>query len=711
MARFFKIGPSFAALSVALAALSNSASAQEATASDTATPAAPGEIVVTAERRETTLQDTPLAITAITGAGLVQQGVRNPVDLASRVPSLQVGTSGQVYLRGVGTSNVNEASDPTVAVHVDGVYLARPQSVLAAGFYDVSRVEVLRGPQGTLYGRNATAGSINIITNKPEFDNKAQVAVEVGNYNSLITSGYANLALTDNLAVRASFQTVRHDGYLDSQVKTHPDGDSADSKSFRVQALYDNNDGFTALLRLDRTVDNGINTIYGAKTRTLGESEAASTDDERYPANNNSLYEGVSLELNQDVGPGTLTYLGAYRFSHDHKQSEYLPFDGAALFNNRDKTIQQELRYAGTFGPVDFVGGVFYFHEDNNVQTRFQSGDMYYAFIQNPTKSESIAVYGQATVSLTDALRATGGLRYTHDKKSRYGAGYLEDLDFVVQSQFATNAAEGAWNRVNWKAGLEYDVAPQVMAYAHASTGYKAGGYYDGEGPNNTFKPEDITAYEAGVKSRLFGNAVTLNLDGFYYDYKNLQVSTYADVTGSGAQSQVTLNAGKARSYGIEGALNAALTKADRLDVQIGLLHATYTSFYLEGGDEFSGSGNPVDYTGNKLAKSPGMTLNAGYEHDFEIFSGVLTLRAQTHYESSKYLDYHNFASTYQGGFTRSDVIATFKPDAASWSLSAYVRNIENNRPWIDLIPRSATVADGNVGAPRLYGARLTYDF
>jgi len=171
----------------------------------------PGDIVVTAQRRQESLQKTALAVTAIKGDKLVEQGVRNPTDLSTRVPSLQISTSGMVYLRGVGTSNVNEASDPTVASHVDGVYLARPSGVLAAGFYDIQRVEVLRGPQGTLYGRNATSGSINIISNQPEFKNSGALVAEIGNYGTLTTSGYGNLAVS-----RFRGQRLTVDSLLDS---------------------------------------------------------------------------------------------------------------------------------------------------------------------------------------------------------------------------------------------------------------------------------------------------------------------------------------------------------------------------------------------------------------------------------------------------------------------------------------------------------------
>ncbi len=699
----------------AFAQAANSGKPATDTGGATADASTDGDIVVTAQRRESSVQKTPLAITAIGGAELAEQGVRSPVELAARVPSLQIGTSGQIYLRGVGTANVNEVSDPTVATHVDGVYLPRPQGMLAAGIFDVARAEVLRGPQGTLYGRNATSGSINIISNQPVFEDKASLFLEAGNYDAFLAGGYLNVAASDTIALRAAFQTIRHDGYLTRPNATTLNGDSADTKAVRLQALYQPTDRLSVLLRGDYTQDGSLNNIYGSVIRRTGVDTDKSRSDITLPAYNNSKYGGVSGEINWEVGPGKLTYVGAYRETRENRGTTYLPYGGNQYYNNKNRTLQQELRYSGDVGAVSFVGGLFYFYEKNVIDVRVQSGpqpsDDYFAFLQNPVLARSYAAYGQATAHLTDTFRLTGGIRYTHDKKSRLGKGVLLDSNFNFLNQFATNDAAGSWDNVSWKAGVEYDVAPRIMLYADASTGFKAGGYYDGLPPGNTYAPEKVTAYEGGIKSRWLDNRLTVNIDAFYYDYRDLQVSTFADTTNSGVLSQVTLNAGKARSYGIESDISLKITPQDQIDLTVGYLNAKYINFDLPGGDQFSGIGNPIDYTGNQLAKAPHWTINGGYSHDFAIGSDTLSVRAQSHYESAKYLDYSNFAISRQGGFTRSDIMMTYKPGGKPWSVMAYVRNIENKRVWIDLIPRNGEIADGNVSAPRLYGVRVSYDF
>ncbi len=669
------------------------------------------QIEVTAQRRATNLQETPVAITALSEKDMAEQGIRSPSDIAARVPSLQISSSGQIYLRGLGTPNINEVSDPTVATHLDGVYLARPAGVVGAGIYDAARVEVLRGPQGTLYGRNATSGSINIVSKKPEFYNSGAVTVEAGNYATLVTSGYSNVALSDTLAVRASFQTNSHDGYLESQSELHPDIDSADSKSTRLQVAWEPSEDLSILLRADYTKDNGLRSSYGEVTKVLGAPTDLETSSGIFGAHNESTYGGYSLEVNLDTDIGTLTYLGAIRQVDQVFQSEYLPFAGKQLSYNHDMTNQQELRLAGEAGKLTYIGGLFYFDETNVVDVKYQAGDVYYQFDQNPVKARSAAVYGQSTYALTDDFRLTAGLRYTKDEKSRQGVGNLLDSDLAFLLEFTENNAKGTWSKVNWKLGAELDIAKHVMSYLNVSTGYKAGGYFDGTGPNNTFDPEDITAYEIGIKSSIFDNSIILNLDGFYYDYENLQVSTYADVTNSGVLSQVTLNAGEARSYGLEAEMRGMLTDLVSFDVSAGYLNAEYTSFYLESGDQFSGLGNAVDYSGNSLARSPKFTLNLGIERDFEFESGYLTARLQTHYESDKNLDYHNFEVTEQDSFTKTDVIVTYEPADGDWSVMGYVRNIEDDRQFVSLDPNTETVAYGNVSAPRTIGVRFTQQF
>lgn len=693
-----------------LVSLQAVAQTEEAESKDVA-PQAFEQIEVTAQRRATNLQETPVALTALSEKDMAEQGIRSPQDIAARVPSLQISSSGQTYLRGLGTPNINEVSDPTVATHIDGVYLARPSGVVGAGIYDAARVEVLRGPQGTLYGRNATSGSINIVSKKPEFYNSGAVTVEAGNYATLVTSGYGNVALSDTLAVRASFQTNSHDGYLESQTRLHPDIDSADSKSTRVQVAWQPSDDISVLLRADYTKDNGLRSSYGEVTAELDETRDLEHSTGQYDAYNDSSYGGYALEVNWDTEAGTLTYLGAIRQVDQDYRSEYLPFAGKTLGYVHDVTNQQELRFAGDSDDFTYITGLFYFDEVNDVDVNYQAGDVYYQFAQSPVKARSIAAYGQTTYSVTDTFRLTAGMRYTKDEKSRQGVGNLLDTDLAFIAEFTENDASGDWSKVNWKLGAEYNLAKDAMAYINISTGYKAGGYFDGTGPNNTFDPEDITAYEVGLKSTIFDKSVILNLDGFYYDYENLQVSTYADVTNSGVLSQVTLNAGEARSYGLEAEMRGMLSEWVSFDLSAGYLKAEYTSFYLESGDQFSGLGNPVDYSGNPLARSPKFTLNFGLERDFELSEGLLTTRLQIHYESDKNLDYHNFAVTHQDSYTKTDVIVTYEPDDGDWTLMGYVRNIEDDRQFVSLAPNTETVAYGNVSAPRTFGVRFTQQF
>lgn len=694
------------------------------------------EIVVTAQRREQTVQDVPLAVTAVGGEQLEQQGVRNIDNLGQTAPSLSITTGGggtQVFMRGIGSTNTNAEGDGAVAVHLDGIYLARANA-LDAQFYDISRVEVVRGPQGTLYGRNATAGAINIITNAPKFQYEGAASIEYGNYDTLITSGMVNAPVSDTLAIRGAFQSARHDGYLKviDGVDSRPgnDRDDQDNISGRLQLLFKPSDKFKATLRGDITHQGG------AGPSTVPYPLLSENPYDIYAnlnvSRDNTIFGG-SLEMEYDFGFATLTYLGGYRELQLKSYTEGLQPDShrPGFVDNNQKSWSNELRLSGGSDKLEWVAGAFLFNEKSTTDFRLRlASGLDLTFIQNPIKADSMAFFGQATYSLTDALRVTGGLRYTEDNKSRNGGTYLTTPEGAIVTQIAVNLADASWSSTDWKAGVEFDAGPDSLLYAQVATAYKAGGYFDGL-PPNTYDPEEIISYEVGTKNQFFDRRLQLNISAFYSDYSNLQVSAVETIAGEAAL--VTRNAGKASIYGVELETAFDFTPSDRVDFNGSWLHARYDEFVLPMGDPFVNNDANAglvrcyqadysqpgprkgDFSGCSLARTPEWSFTAGYSHNFELANGgSIVARAQTHFESAKELEFHGFETNHQGSFTKTDLSVTYvSPD--DWTLQAYVRNLEDKAVRTNANSNAqsgnALIGDSNYAAPRLYGVRFSANF
>ncbi|WP_044562406.1 TonB-dependent receptor [Azospirillum sp. B4] len=704
--------------------------APQATTAQAGAPQQLEDIVVTAERRQETTQKTPIAITAFSGDTLQQRGVSNSTDLNNMVPGLAVGNNGggsvQIAIRGIGSTNDTEVGDPAVAFNVDGVYMARSRAAIGS-LYDIDRIEVLRGPQGTLYGRNATAGSINVITKRPSEKFEGAAALDYGNYNSLQTSGMINVPVTDTLAVRAAFQTSRHEGYTNNGLSNNYNDE--DSQAGRLQIQLTPSETFKALLAFDYFHGGGTGAA-SAPTGQYAQFGSPWTFPVSRDGSEDHTNKGVTLTTDWDLSFATLTYVGSYREDSDFRRGGSTqsgtcaapsgPLCAATIFRSDENQTSHELRLANSDGPLKWVGGLYYFKENNDVLFALDpiAGITSLAFVQPKVTEESKAAFAQATYGLTDSLRLTGGLRYTEDTKARTGAteafGHIVGDTYVGGSALYRNDANLTWHSTNWKAGAEYDLAPDSMLYASVGTGYKAGGYGDGEPPNNNpYKPEKLTAYEVGVKNQFMDKRVQLNLTGFYYDYRDFQVSAIGQVAGQA--STVTVNAGTAEVYGTEVEGAVLLTPDDRVDGSVSYIHARYTDFVLASGDVFN-PGKAV-YTGNTLAKSPEWTINLGYQHMWDMASGaMITARVDSVYVVTQNLDYRNFAVTEQKAYTKTNLSLAYDDADRRWRVMAYVRNLENNAVLVVASPDTngsgnRLAGSGSYAPPRTYGVKVSATF
>ncbi|WP_229205114.1 TonB-dependent receptor [Duganella sp. Leaf61] len=680
------------------------------------------EVVVTAQRTPALESKTPVSMTVLGERQLVERGLDNPGDIGAAIPNVEFNnaTDGlRITMRGVSSADTTGKGDPSAAFMLDGVYIARPQ-IQNLSFYDLERVEVLRGPQGTLYGRNTTAGAVNVISKTPVDTFAFDAHAGIGNYRSREAGAMLNVPVNDTLALRAAVVAHRHDSYLrNGQGTPYALGLDRDDVSARLSAkirlhrdatlllradhsrVDDNNDSFVPDTNFYSGVSAGVPVWQGGSTRDLLTNRFISPNSTPSQGYSHKTTSSVGADLQWDLGAATLYYLGSHR-DYDQQQltnSYYRVAPGVALGVHQDfdgwyRQDSHEVRLASkATGPLTGQAGVYYFRERSSQSYTFRDLEAagltpYYAFPHGPTRSASKALFGQATYQVRGDLRLTAGARRTMDKKSRYGATSFQQASVFnpATDLQLLNAADLATNQTTWRLGADFDVTQSTMVYASIATGYKAGGFNDGcmagaqalgltcnpalAVPRTTlvYQPEQLRAYEAGVKTRFLDQRGALNVSVFSYDYTNLQLSGVAVVAG--APRFITGNAGEASVKGLELEGQFNLTAQDRLVYALSLLDAHYVRYSPDG---------VHSWNGNKLDRAPAHTVSLGYERSMRVGDGVLAAgldtRRSADYEiavASQLLRYRVPARTETGASLRYTVAG------GAWSVLARVKNLEN---------------------------------
>ncbi len=562
------------------------------------------EIVVTATKRETNLQNTPIAISAFSQKTLDEQKVKDVTDLARFVPSLafsQHGDQGSINLtmRGIGNDAAfTEVADPEVAIYIDGIYSPRAQGASVL-MYDMDRVEVDRGPQGTLYGRNATVGAINLITAKPTFDgDHGNIEVVGGSYNRFGVKGMLNAPVSDTLSFRLAFITDRHDGYANFQQPPNVPGIvrsafvtegkkyyAQDQRSGRFSALWKPNDRFTWNLNVEGYQDTGAPVIDLMQTPRPGQPMWSTLSDTA-PQTNRYTF-GVRSQMDYALTDkiGVSYIAGAQRTggsANNDSDAGALPPTGADTPANafqEDHTVSSQydaysheiqLKSTGK-NTVDWILGGYFSHETNKIRFDIDQRNGYRlgtfgwagSFIQADREIESKAVFGQAVWHLNDRIRLTGGLRYTDDTKKDVGGrnvtfagcpvgvdpalcqtGIFGAYPGVTAQQLVAllpgygisdNDVKGDWTKLTYLVRADADITDRVLAYASVGTGFKSGNIEDG---GRLAGPESLTNYEVGTKTKLFDGRATLNVAAYYEDFTGYQVNS--TLTTRDAQGNIT---------------------------------------------------------------------------------------------------------------------------------------------------------------------------
>jgi iron complex outermembrane receptor protein len=740
------------------------ASAQEQTAKSEDKKEDVFEVIqVTANRTSSAADETPVALSAVSDEGLRRAGVTNPTALADVVPNLSIDRVDglQITIRGVTSSDNTEKGDPSAAFLLNGVYIARPQAQ-EVSFFDIDRVEVLRGPQGTLYGRNTTAGVVNIIAAKPRDDFEANFNTAYGNFGNMQTNAMVNLPVNDKIAVRAAINIDQRDSFIEDVSGSGYDLDKfKNDKSARFSTLFHLTEDADWLVMLDYTSMTGKpqNTVLSSNfyqypfvaaeegKRGVDPIFLERSSDQRrqltyklaqQPSMDNStwgLHSELDWHLNDEL---TLSYLASYReFDRDEitttligRTADDSILAARSTWQAKYEQTSHELRLAYDIGNFQWQGGAYYFKEESGlalVLTGFvnptpnQPGYIF-GFPQDPTIAKSLAFFTQGTYHLSDELRATVGLRQTEDRKSRFGATIIhknldEPVAFMENGLDSLNLADRTYKKLTWKAGLDYDLADDVLLYGSVSTGYKAGGFNDGctaeqqsclsPRPESAiyYEPETLTAYEVGVKSRPL-ERVMLNANLFHYDYKDLQLSQVGSLCGG--PCTITTNAAAALIDGLELESIYRPTDAHKWTGSLTLLDARYDDYLVKDG---------VNFAGEQLARSPDWVFTAGYQYTHELADGAAVEFAVSSKFSEKYYIYSNqlFAQFMQPSYHKTDVTLTYNSADASWYAQLYGKNLEDEITVSGsaLAPGYPGASDGNLNFadPRLVGVRFGMSF
>jgi iron complex outermembrane receptor protein len=709
------------------------------------------EVLVTAQRVAAPESRTPVAMSVLGGGQLDKLGIDNAAAIGARLPNVHLDGAAdglRITIRGVSNSDATEKGDPSAAFMQDGVYIARPQAQTFA-FLDVDRIEVLRGPQGTLYGRNTTAGVVNVISNAPVQRLEGGASLALGNYSARIATGMLNVPFNSMLALRAAVAVHQHDSYLrNGQGSGYRLGQDRDDRSARLSARLALGQAGALLLRYEHaTQDGNIDNIVPDTNFFTGIAKGqpawygASTDERltnRFKPFNTRLEQGYNhksldsfgAELSWNMGPATLDYLGSHRKNENdflanfyYRVQPTLAIGVHENFRGEQRQDSHELRLSSNgSGPLKAQGGLYYFREESHQLYVFRDLQLlklppYYVFPHGPTVARSKAAFGQLTYSLSPALRATAGARRTSDDKSRVGStNFQQGPEFNPATDFKLlNDASLDTRKTTWKLGAEYDFAPAAMAYASVATGYKSGGFNDGCLAGSTalgipcpaaaavpagtlfYQPESLKSWEAGLKARFLDKRASINLAVFDYDYTNLQLSGVAIVAG--APRFVTQNAGVASVKGLEldGQLRAGA--ADSFSYGLTLLDAHYVSYHPNG---------VASWAGEPLDRAPRYVASLGWEHGFRLprallLAGIHARRSAAYNisVSSQLLQYRIPART------ASDLTLAYRPDGASWSLMARAKNLENKVQPITIDSFGMSVPSD----PRTFDIRFDYHF
>jgi outer membrane receptor protein involved in Fe transport len=690
-----------------------------------------GAIIVTAQKREERLQDVPIAVQTQTAEQLETRGIEGVQALGDVVPSLSVSSAvgfAITYLRGVGSTAIGPGIETPVSIYVDGVYYASSTSALF-DFNNISRIEVLKGPQGTLFGRNATGGLIQVVTADPSQHLQLKAGVSIDNY--LTTQGdiYVSGGIANGIAADISASaSTQHEGWGENI----PTGDEVNRNihnlSLRSKWLFELSENTEARLIGDFT--DMANSFNGQRVFPGTDLPAfyGSIDNPGDPWDLNGDFVprvdnrnwGVSLRLDHELGGVALSSISAYRKSKTHLRwdIDFTPvphFEGNLV--DLERQFSQELQVSSVgSGPFVWTAGVYYFrargiYDPSQVFSRDVPNNLFGPFesilLFGNQLTESIAGYGQTTLELAPDTNLTVGARYTYEKREIEGRteGFFFG-DPTIIPLGTTPHDEVSFEKPTFRVSLDHRFSPEVLAYASFNTGFKSGGFNTQFSSDPAFLPETIKAYEIGVKTDLMNNDLRLNLSGYYYDYKNIQVQKV------GLASTGIINGASARIFGAEMEFDADLSPNLNLAGALAYTNAEFEEFLNAPFTAPNGgvAQFPGDASGNRIPKAPRLQGNLSATYTVDMTDGSeLALNASGVYSSRYYFEANNIAS--QDPFGKLNASVTWTAPDDRYSVRLFGNNLTNEA----VATYSSTLSDGTINVsyepPRIFGVALDYRY
>ncbi|ADK99787.1 TonB-dependent receptor [Brevundimonas subvibrioides] len=679
------------------------------------------DIVVTARRSEESVQTVPLAVSAFSGESLERRGAQQVLDLQGAVPNLNIvqgrGSSNatNIYIRGVGQPDALQTFDPAVGVYVDDVYYSRIRGT-QFDLLDVERVEVLRGPQGTLYGKNTIGGALKLVSRRPGQEWRGRGSVAYGDYNMIDVQGAVSGPITDQLAFGLSALRSTRDGYVTNPV-TGAEYNDKDSTAVRGTLAWDPADNLRIDIIADYsnddaglTVGQATNSLVGSSGQTivavpspLPEYNFQTVVDPGLPNSTRLESRGISANIAWDISDSlTLRSITAYRKLNT---DDYIDFDAtarevtSALVAVDQDQVSQEFQLNYTSGPISAVGGLYYLKENVDSHQEAYADDLLGALFLNSgflrtvddtLETTSKAVYANLTYSVTDQLRLSGGVRYTEEEKDyvRTTSTFFSALPaFNATFPFRPPVAE--YDDTSVMLSADYQITPDVLAYARFAQGFKSGGYNgraNSAAEATEYAPETADTYEIGVKTTSMDGRLRLNGTVFQTNYQDFQARVSGletdPITNLPVAVLSVINAGELKINGAELEMIAQPYPAFTMDAQIGLLNAEYDTFRDARFTAFNGS-----RAFQTPAFSPKWTVRYGMQYVLDLDGGSnFTFGGAVRYRSSMALAVDNtpvnsdvqLPGVFQDGYLLYDARIVWNDPTDRYSVGVYGQNLSD---------------------------------
>lgn len=720
-------------------------------------------VMVTANRRSQDIQKVAATVTAISAQTIAREHLDSASDVAAFAPNaLGYNFDGRLrpryYIRGVGNGNQANNAVGAVAVYADDVYL---NSLAFQGFplFDQAQVAVLNGPQGTLWGKNATAGAIQFTSHRPEFSESGHAQVDFGNYGQKRGELVFNTPVVkDRLAVRLSVRDENQDGWAHNLYSGKRVGTFGDFAT-RFQALWKPTDALEFLLNLHVRDMQGTNVPYYSARGTSVYSPLVIGSRDHTNTNVNGrqalVSEGVSLHTIWHPGHG-LTFTAITSFDNAQRRvsgdGDYTPAEYSRSYDKLHPTqVSQEFRLASDpRRRISWIAGAYYFHENLNdtyatatlppgaVTTPAIIGQPAWAGTHYTQTTDSFALFANTTIHVVKWFQIAGGVRWTHDhlhldldsRQALYPVSFAAspadwwNAASVGSGIATTDAYHGArnWSNVSFDVEPQFLIADHQMLYVRIADGYRSGIFNTQITPNPVKRggaplqraapvsPETLISYEGGYKGSWFGRRLTLSADGFYSQYNNIQTSWTATDAATKATVLALTNAASGKSYGGEFSFQARPIEDLTLSGNVGVLRTEFTRFAAP-----AGTTGATNLTGNEFARAPHQTANIAADWDFRTPIGNGSVGTRWNYTGHYYYLVSNETASalQQRAVWLGDVHASFRPGNSRWEISGIVNNVAGERYLVQVLPYSATsqTFTYQYGASRMFLLSARADF